>query len=197
MENEVWKPIWHAPNYEVSNMGRVRSLTKELTCKNRWGTTTTYVKLGRVLKVSPIRKQCNYNQVIIAGSSLKSPTGRHKKFLVHRIVAEAFIPNPNNYPHVNHINSTTTDNRAQNLEWVTVSMNTKHAFDYGNQKHGEDHGNSKLTNKQVLLIREELKKRRTDRKRTVPTYEEIGKVFGASRRTVSLIAKGLLYKRVK
>jgi len=54
---------------------------------------------------------------------------------MHRIIAELFIPNPNNLPMVNHINGKKDDNRVENLEWVTASENTQHAFDIGLHRH--------------------------------------------------------------
>jgi hypothetical protein len=55
-----------------------------------------------------------------------------KRFSIHRLVAEYFIPNPNNLPEVNHINGLKTDNRVDNLEWVTSSGNRFHAVSLGN-----------------------------------------------------------------
>jgi hypothetical protein len=57
--------------------------------------------------------------------------GIRKKALVHRLVGDAFIPNPNNKPQINHINGIHTDNRLENLEWVTDSENKYHAYKIG------------------------------------------------------------------
>ncbi len=97
-EREVWREITGSSGYLVSNFGRVKSLNF-----NRTG------KPG-ILKPT----QCgSYNTVNIRG----------KIRLVHRLVAEAFIPNPERKPQVNHISCDTHDNRVENLEWVTRDEN--------------------------------------------------------------------------
>tara|TARA_R100001198_G_C5243345_1_gene221664 strand:+ start:593 stop:1108 length:516 start_codon:yes stop_codon:yes gene_type:complete len=81
--------------------------------------------------------------------------GKRVSVAVHRLVALAFIPNPSNKEEINHINGIKTDNRLENLEWVTRSENQLHAFKSGLQKKrkGIVNPSSKLTEEQVLNIR--------------------------------------------
>ena len=80
--------------------------------------------------------------------------GKWKHCRVHRLVAQAFIPNPDKKPEVNHINGIKDDNRIQNLEWATTSENQKHAFKIGLSKarRGSDACNSILSEKQTMEI---------------------------------------------
>lgn len=109
---EIWKDIeGYEGLYQVSNLGRVRSLGFD-----KW-------HKGRVLKQSFDSKD-NYLFVGL------HKDGKTKQKNVHRLVAETFIPNPNNLPCVNHINEIKTDNRAVNLEFCTIKYNSN----YGNAK---------------------------------------------------------------
>lgn len=98
-------------------------------------------KKGIYLKPQPNGK--GYLRVVI---------GKQKRF-VHRLVAEKFVPNPDNKPQVNHINGDKTDNRADNLEWVTNQENRNHAINNGLHLCGEKCSWSKLTEDDVIYIR--------------------------------------------
>ena len=120
MNNEVWKPIKGYENkYEVSNLGRIKSLKRIIKADFHFGNTRTYKE--RILKVGNVR---GYQQV-----NLLDGNSKHK--YVHRLVAEAFLDNPNNYPVINHINGDKTDNRVENLEWCTQKENINHAWKTG------------------------------------------------------------------
>ena len=109
---EIWKdvPGWEGL-YQVSNLGRVKALPKSYTICNSSVVTTQerFLKL-RYMPDGYVRIELNNN-------------GIAKEYPVHRLVALAFIDNPENKPHVDHINTIRDDNRVENLRWVTVKEN--------------------------------------------------------------------------
>lgn len=96
IEGEIWRNIDNHPNYYVSNLGRVRKENIILNEYNRNGYRTV---------------------------SLRSKDGKQHTYAVHRLVGEAFIPNPENKPQIDHINTVRNDNRVENLRWVSVFEN--------------------------------------------------------------------------
>lgn len=113
--------------------------------------------------------------------------GNVKHCYVHRLVAEAFIPNPSNKPQVNHIDGDKLNNHASNLEWVTYSENNRHAYSTGLKGTGEKNKLSILTNAQVLLAREN------------PgglTDAQLAKLFNVTQGTICSAVTGRTYKNV-
>lgn len=118
---EEWKVVsGYDGRYEVSNLGRIRSYSNA-----RWGNKAE----AKIMKVKQI--PVGYLQV-----NLYKPHGGGKadSGLIHRLVAEAFIPNPAKLPVVNHKDGNKTNNCADNLEWVTASENSFHAVRTGLKK---------------------------------------------------------------
>lgn len=116
---EEWRDVvGYEGLYEVSNLGRLKR--KKRTVINR---CATYVINDRILK--PYLD--HYGYVV---TSLKNEDGyKYKK--MHRLIAEAFIPNNLNKPFINHKNGVKNDNRLDNIEWVTLQENMKHAAEIG------------------------------------------------------------------
>jgi len=120
---EHWKPIkGYEGFYEVSDLGNVRSLPRTETV-TRSGLTYTCPYKGKVLK--PTHRQHGYLGVMLYGKGGHKTRG-FKTFAVHRLVAEAFIPNPDNLPEVNHLDEDKQNNRVDNLEWATHIGNTRY-----------------------------------------------------------------------
>lgn len=111
-------------------------------------------KSGPIHELKPRYNNRGYARVKVRNST----TGKRDDMLVHRLVAEAFIPNPDDLPEVNHKHGDKSDNRASELEWVTSLDNSRHAYSTGlADNNGERNGNAKLTREQIREIRDSYK----------------------------------------
>lgn len=157
--------------YEISNKGRLWSVRRRIDsgkCHREFG--------GRFL---PLRPNHNgYMRVILCVK------GSSRNVAIHRLVAEAFIPNPDNLPFVNHRDGNKQNNCVDNLEWCTASQNMKHAFAMGlKTAKGSNNSAHKLTDEEVDYIR----------KVYCPYDKKYGSVplakkFGVHRKTITRVA---------
>lgn len=170
--NEIWKPcVGFSWNYEVSNLGRVRSLG--FAGNNRPGVILkTRMDRGGYLTISTMRNN----------------DGELKTTKVHRLVAEAFIPNPYGKPQVNHIDGDKTNNRVENLEWATHKENFIHATSHGLRPLGEEHAMHKLTWDNVAYIRSVYVKRSKEF-----GTNALARKFGVTPRIITLIMRNELW----
>lgn len=118
---EIWKTLKINNKYLISNKGRVKSLCYRNSNKEK--ILSCYGKNYKIVKLTK--------------------NNERKDYYIHRLVAEAFIDNPNNYPCINHINGDKRDNRVENLEWCTYQHNIKEAFKLGLSKNKRGSGNGR------------------------------------------------------
>lgn len=186
LPNEVWRPIESTNGYyEVSNLGRIKSTARTVTTKR-----------GVRHYPSIILKLTLYGKYLTA-----TPQVLRARFLfrVHRAVAVAFIPNPENKPHVNHKDSNKLNNSVENLEWCTHLENMRHAHSNGactysscTGRKGEKHPFCKLSDAQV---REAVSLYR-NRKISGESALDIAKRFGINLFTLYKYASGSKRKEV-
>jgi transcriptional regulator with XRE-family HTH domain len=179
MKAEVFVDIkGYEGSYQISNYGRVKSLSKS------WRINKTFVasRKERIRKLSI--DKFGYYKVNLWDK------GKNKRFLVSRLVAQAFVPNPLNLPQVNHKDGKKLNNYFENLEWVTGSENIQHAFDNGliNVSKGEDHCYAKLQERDIYNIYGLLKLGYTQR--------QVAREMGISSGGIESIVIGKTWKHV-
>lgn len=137
---ELWKNIkGYEDRYQISNLGSVKSLTRNAKHNCKKG---TILLKGKILK--DWKTNNRYKMVVLV------KPGTRKYFLVHRLLAQAFIPNLENKRCVHHKDDDKTNNIINNLEWLTHAENNKHAYQSGLRisawlgKFGKDHHSSKV-----------------------------------------------------
>lgn len=179
---EEWRPVvgWEG-DYEVSNLGKVRSLPRVLPLKN--GTTRRY----RGRELSLCLTSTGYPMVGLWRCT------KVQQAKVHRLVAQAFIPNPEGLPDVNHLDGDKLNARASNLEWCTRQRNIAHAYETGlidpSYKSGEGNVNSKLT---ADLVRQLRAERAAGAKTTA-----LARKYGINTTTVSAICLRQRWKHIE
>lgn len=173
LEGEIWAWVsGYEGLYQISNFGRIKSFPRNGTGKE--------IKILR-----PGLTKDGYLRIYL----YKNNTPR--RFNIHRLVAETFISNSENKPHVNHKDGNKFNNCVKNLEWSTVAENNQHAYDAGLKKAVGNSADSKLTSEQIYWIREHY----------IPRNKEYGeralaKKFNVTQSTISNVILRKHYKDV-
>lgn len=181
---EVWKLIEEdklPPIYQVSNLGRVRSIDRIEKRVNQFGEYECKVK-GKVLR--PCINRDGYEMIRFQSE------GKKVVRTVHRLVAKSFIPNPEGKPCVNHKDLNKRNNVVSNLEWCTYKENLEHASENGvlYSKRGEESNLTKYTEEQVRQVYALCKQGFSQSK--------AGRIIGMPRATVASIMQKVSWKDV-
>ena len=163
MKNEIWRDIkGYEGLYQISNLGRVKSLGRK-----------SYSNVCLKDKILNPALECKngYKRVCLCKD------GKEKRIKVHRLVAQAFIPNPDNKPIINHKDGNKLNNSVDNLEWISRSDNVKHAYQIGlNRPSGGGH------NKKAIRI--------VETGEVYISQEDCAKAINGSTAGVSMVING-------
>jgi hypothetical protein len=178
-EIEQFRRLAEFPKFAVSTLGRVMRVKSSGSKGNA----------GMILKARPNTTN-GYLQVL-----LTNVAGSKQQIAVHRLVAIAFIPNPDLKPQVNHLDGNKTNNRVGNLEWATPSENSVHGLLLGLKKLPPSRkGTGKLSPEDVRYIRQHYKIGKAGK---AGNAAQLAERFGISKSFVCSVAAGRSYKRVK
>ncbi len=169
--NEIFLPIPdYEGYYEISNTGKVRSNLR-IDCKGR---------LRKSQKRKTAIDKFGYEKLCL------SMAKKNKNFFIHRLVAMAFLPNPNNYLEINHIDGNKLNNNSINIEWCSSSQNAKHSRKIGlHPEIAETHKFASLRNNEAIAIfKSEL------------SYKILSEIFNTSQMNISRIKTGKTWSSV-
>lgn len=179
---EIWKPIKGFEGYyEVSNQGNIKSI--ERTVSNSFG-----LKKDRTIKGVSIKPIFRGNWYVKVHLRKK---GKRYCFFLHRILAQTFLPNPENKPEVNHKDGNKLNYNLDNLEWVTKSENKLHAIKTGLRTitKGEERTTAILNDGKVRTIRQLYNTGNY-------YYRELAEIYGVSGKTIESVVKFRKWKHV-
>lgn len=195
MQKEIWKDIkGYEMLYQASTLGRIKRLEYTACRKNpKNKQDMVFLVPEKILKCTPRSK---FGHTVVS----LSKNGIVKNFSVHRLIAETFIPNPENKPQVGHIDNNPANNEVSNLEWNTQGENLKHCFKCGRRNNkGENAPAHKLTEKDVLYIRKYYKrgngKNRGNRYKH-SNAKELAIMFGIQEKSISDIIRRYSWKHI-
>lgn len=169
---EIWKDIkGYEGLYQISSLGRVKSYPRKYYSYWR----KTYINYNEKILKPLIRSKNKNNNYFYCDLYINK---KSKHYNIHRLIAIAFIPNPDNKPCINHIDGNKQNNNISNLEWCTIEENNKHALNNGLILREEKHPMHKLNNKQVIEIRN---------MKDVFSTKEISKIYNVTKDTINNI----------
>ena len=159
---EMWKNIAGYEKYQVSNHGRVRSID--------------YNHTGQIRELAQNCNRGGYMYVNLYNQ------GKRKTHMIHRLVAEAFLENPEQLPVINHIDCDKRNNHVSNLEFCTISHNTKHAYDNGLINTEESRRKAAEANRKKVICLTTGK--------VFDSIQEASSFYGAAHQGISACCKG-------
>lgn len=176
---EIWKDVvGYEGAYQISNLGRVRSLDRKVNCCHN----SQRLHKGKI--IIPFRSRPGYLRIELG-------TKKPRKHFVHRLIAKAFINNPENLPFINHKDGNKLNNDVSNLEWCDSLHNNRHAVTTGlNKVFGENNNKSKLRDRDIVRIRELYSNR-------LFNQTELAKKYNVDPSLISQIVLGKIWKHIK
>lgn len=175
---EEWKTIkGYEGIYEVSNYGRIKSLSRPMVRIGAYVSKEIYLKLVKSKRYGYLNVTlCNANKI-----------GKQKR--IHQIVVEAFIGDVKIGYQINHIDGNKENNKLCNLEIITASENIKHAYKTGLIGSNEDHPRAKFSNEKIIEMRNLFYNRKY-------TCRQLSEINGVNNTTMNRILNGTSYKGV-